>query len=156
MVLLCLFFFFLYFTSAFILLPEWLVKGHSYTIPEEVTAGEWGGKGREAQELILKQKKKIFLSQESETILEEIYRKTECCTQSRNQPMGSQWVELGRLHWRNLFWRQDAGVTAVHKQTWSSSWFLPSRHSFLMKETVPTSPDPGDCFFGFKHSWSDQ
>lgn len=54
------FFFFLDFTSAFILLPEWLVKGHSYTIPEEVTAGEWGGKGREAQELILKHKKKFF------------------------------------------------------------------------------------------------
>lgn len=58
-----LFFFFLYFTSAFILLPEWLVKGHSYTIPEEATAGEWGRKGREAQELILKkqEKKNFFL-----------------------------------------------------------------------------------------------
>lgn len=48
-------------TSSFILLPEWLVKGDSYTIPEEVTAGEWGRKGREAQVLILKkQEKKIF------------------------------------------------------------------------------------------------
>ena len=37
------------------------MKGHSYTIPEEATAGEWGRKGREAQELILKkQEKKNF------------------------------------------------------------------------------------------------
>ena len=54
--------FFFNFTSDFILLPEWLVKGDSYTIPEEVTAGKWGRKGREAQVLILKkqEKKKIF------------------------------------------------------------------------------------------------